>query len=83
MPALGITHTAHSAVIKTPDFPKDSSPCLADEKVTHVSKILPLFKSGKEEYIFRQAKWDNDSSKQWKERAEKERKQREENEEEG
>lgn len=43
MPALGITHAAHSAVIKTPDFPKDSSPCLADEKVTHVSKILPPF----------------------------------------
>lgn len=26
MPVLGITHAAHSAVIKTPDFPQDSSP---------------------------------------------------------
>ena len=39
MPALGITHGALSAVIKTPDFPQDSSLCLIDEKVTHMSKI--------------------------------------------
>lgn len=30
-----------------------------------MSKFLP-FTSGEEHYIFRQAKWDNDSSKQWK-----------------
>lgn len=40
MPVLGITHAAHSAVIKTPDFPQDSSSSLTDEKVTRMSKIL-------------------------------------------
>lgn len=44
MPALRITHAAHSAVIKTPDFPQDSSPRLGDEKVTHMSKFLPLLR---------------------------------------
>lgn len=43
MPALGITHAAHSAVIKTPDFPQDSSPRLVDEKATHMLKFLPLY----------------------------------------
>lgn len=43
MPALGITHAAHSAVIKTPDFPQDSSPRLVDEKVTYMSKISPRY----------------------------------------
>ena len=47
MPALGITDAAHSAVIKTPDFPQDSSPRLADEKVTHMSKCLPLLHLGR------------------------------------
>lgn len=74
MPALGITHAAHSAVIKTPDFPQDSSPCLADKKVTHTCRNFSLFTSGEEDYIFRQAKWDNDNSKQWRETREKDRK---------
>lgn len=47
MPACGITHAAHSAVIKTPDFPQDSSPRLAHEKVTHVSKFLPPLHQGR------------------------------------
>lgn len=44
---LGITHAAHSAVIKTPDFPQDSSPRLVDEKVTHMSKISPPLHLGR------------------------------------
>lgn len=51
MPALGITHAAHSAVIKTPDFPQDSSPCLADKKVTHTCRNFSLFTSGEEDYF--------------------------------
>lgn len=47
MPALGITRAAHSAVIKTPDFPQDSSPRLVDEKVTHVSKFSPPLHLGR------------------------------------
>lgn len=47
MPALGITHAAHSAVIKTPDFPQDSSRRLTDEKVTHMSKISPPLHLGR------------------------------------
>lgn len=51
MPALGITYAAHSAVIKTPDFPQDSSPRLVDEKVTHMSKFLPLYIWGERLYF--------------------------------
>lgn len=47
MPALGITRAAHSAVIKTPDFPQDSSPRFVDEKVTHMSKISPPLHLGR------------------------------------
>lgn len=47
MLACGITHAARSAVIKTPDFPQDPPlPRLADEKVTHVLKFLPLYIRG-------------------------------------
>lgn len=51
IPALCITHAAHSAVIKTPDFPQDSSPRLTDEKVTHMSKFLPLYIWGERLYF--------------------------------
>lgn len=73
MPALGITHSAHSAVIKTPDFPQDSSPCFLRWKGnTHVENSPP-FTSREEDYIFRQAKWDNDSGKQLKEGGKKDK----------
>lgn len=54
MPACGITHAAHSAVIKTPDFPQDplSPPCRWKGN-THVEISPPLHQGRKTIFLDR------------------------------
>lgn len=70
MPALCITHAAHSAVIKTPDFPQDSSSLPAGWKGNTRRNFSPLH-LGRKTIFLDKLNETMTVVKQWKERKEK------------